>query len=82
MPWGPVRTMAVGGVAFGVLVLVVGIVFLLVNQGIINIVFDFWTVCALGLIVLGIVIIGGVVWMRSMTRGRWKRWADEWDREF
>jgi uncharacterized integral membrane protein len=72
--------MALGGIAFGALVLVVGILFFLVNQKIISITFDFWTVCSLGLIFLGIVIIGGTVWARAMMRGRWRRWMD-WGKE-
>lgn len=81
MGWGPIRTMSIGGIAFGALVLLVGVLFLLVNQGVLDIVFDFWTVCSLGLIVLGIVMIAGSVWMKGMARGRWRRWAEEWDRE-
>ena len=72
--------MAWAGVTFGVIVLVVGLIFLLINQGIIVIHnFDFWTVCSIGLILLGIVVIGGVLWARSMMRGGWRRWAEGWD---
>jgi len=80
VPMGPIRSMAWGGLAFGVVVLVVGTLFLLINQRVIVIeTFDFWTVCSIGLIVLGIVIIGGVLWARAMMRGGWRRWAEGWD---
>ncbi len=79
MRWGPVRSLAIGGILFGVLVLVVGILFLLVNQEVINIVFDFWTVCSLGLILLGAVIIGGTLWGLRMARGGWRKWIKDWE---
>src|SRR3972149_3831045 len=57
---GPVRSIAWGGIAFGVALVVLGTLFLLINQEVIKLEkFDFWTVCFSGLIVLGIIIIGG-----------------------
>ncbi|HEY4705423.1 MAG TPA: hypothetical protein VII27_06795 [Thermoplasmata archaeon] len=82
MSWGPVRSISIAGLVFGALLLVAGIVFLLSNQGIINIVFDIWTVCSLGLIFLGIAVLGGVLWGRRMMRGGWRRWAMDWDRDW
>ena len=80
MTWGPVRSGLVAGVGFGVLVLVVGTVWFLQNQGIIRIeTFDLWTVCSLSLIFVGILIIGGTIWARSMMRGGWRRWAEPWE---
>jgi len=74
--------MAWGGLAFGIVVLIIGILFLLINQRILMIPnFDFWTVCSIFLIVLGIVIIGGVLWARRMMRGGWRRWAEGWGGE-
>ena len=71
--------MAFGGLGFGITVLVVGILFLLINQKVIVINnFDFWTVCSIGLIALGIVVICGVLWARHMMRGGWRRWAEGW----
>ena len=82
MRWHPVRSMAVGAVAFGALVLVVGIFFLLVNQGVIVIeTFDFWTFCSLGLIFLGAVIIAGTIWGLSMARGGWRQWIRDWEND-
>jgi len=75
--------MAWGGIAFGIVVLVVGVIFLLINQEIIVVRnFDFWTVCSIGLIVLGIIVIGGTLWARRMMRGGWRRWAEGWDGEW
>jgi len=65
MTWGPVRSGLAAGVAFGVLVLVIGTVWFLQNQGIIVIrTFDLWTICSLGLVFVGILIIGGTIWAR------------------
>ena len=79
---GPFRSMALGGLAFGVLLVVVGTLFFLVNQKIINIVFDFWTVCSIGLVLLGFVVIGGTLWARRMMRGGWRRWAEGWEKDW
>lgn len=77
---GPLRSMAWGGIGFGVVVLIVGIIILLINQNVIVIRnFDLWTVCAIGLIVLGFLVIGGVLWARRMMKGGWRRWAEGWD---
>ena len=74
--------MALGGLSFGILLVVLGTLFLLINQGVIKIErFDFWTVCFSGLIVLGVVVIGGVLWARRMMRGGWRRWAEGWGGE-
>lgn len=81
MGFGPFRGMAWGGVAFGAVVLVIGIVLLLANQGIINIVFDFVTVCSIGLIVFGIVALVGALWAQRMMRGGWRRWMDWEEKE-
>jgi len=81
MRWGPVRSMALGGILFGSLVLIVGILFLLVNQKIINIVLDWFTLCSIGLILLGVVIIGGTVWGLRMARGGWRKWVEDWDHD-
>ena len=79
---GPVRSIAWGGIAFGVALVVLGTLFLLINQEVIKLEkFDFWTVCFSGLIVLGIIIIGGVLWARRMMRGGWRRWAEGWGGE-
>ena len=80
MQWGPARGVAIGGIALGAVLLVVGTLLFLVNQRIIAITFDFWTVCALGLIVLGIVVLGGTVWAHRMMRGGWRKWMLEEDR--
>jgi len=83
MTRGPIRSMALGGLSFGILLVVLGTLFLLINQGVIKIErFDFWTVCFSGLIVLGIVVIGGVLWARRMMRGGWRRWAEGWERDW
>lgn len=79
MRWHPVRSLATGAVVFGAFVFVVGILFLLVNQGVIDIVFDFWTLCSLGLIFLGGVIIAGTMWGLRMARGGWRKWIEEWE---
>ncbi len=76
---GPIRSIAWGGLGFGIVLLVVGILFLLINQRIIVINnFDFWTVCSIFLIVFGIVVIGGVLYASRMMRGGWRRWAEGW----
>ena len=80
MRWGSARGVAVGGIAFGAVLLVVGILLFLVNQRIIAITFDVWTVCSLGLIVLGMVVLGGTVWAHRMMRGGWRKWRPEEDR--
>lgn len=81
MTWGPVRSGLFAGVLFGSLVLVVGIVWFLQNQGIIVLsAFNLWTICSLLLVVLGILIIGGTVWTRYMVRGGWRKWAEPWER--
>ncbi|OGS50362.1 MAG: hypothetical protein A3K65_08320 [Euryarchaeota archaeon RBG_16_68_12] len=79
MSWGPVRTVSMGGVLFGVLVLVAGIFLFLWSQHLIPFDLTFTAVCSLGLIVLGVIILGGVLWGRRMMRGGWRRWASDWD---
>jgi len=78
----PMRTFPFAGVLFGVFVLVVGILFFLVNQGIIPIKFDFWTVCSLLLIMLGVAILCGSIWAQRRFRGRWRRWAEGFEKDF
>jgi len=76
------RTFPFADIFFGVFVLIVGILFFLVNQGIIPTKFDFWTVCSLLLIMLGIVILGGSTWAHRRFRGRWRRWAEGFEKDF
>ena len=76
---GPIRNMALGGVAFGAILVVVGVLFFLSSQGVIQITLNFWAVCGIGLILFGIVVIGGVLYGRRMMRGGWRRWAEGWD---
>ena len=81
MTWGPIRSGLIAGVLFGSLVLVVGTVWFLQNQGIIQIrTFDLWTLCSLSLVLIGVVIIGGTLWARGMMRGGWRKWAEPWER--
>lgn len=77
----PMRRFSVAGIVFGLFVLVIGVLFFLVNQGIIPIRFDFWTACSILLIMLGILIIGGSIWAQRRYRGGLRRWAEDWDRE-
>lgn len=81
MRWGPVRSIALGGVAFGIVVLIVGVLILLVDQGVLRITLSVWTFCSLLLIAFGLVVIGGVLWARRMAHGGWKKWVEDWDRE-
>ena len=76
-----IRRMSLGGVAFGVLLLVSGIFVFAWSQGWLPFQLNIWAVCALGLVVLGIVVIGGVVWGQRMARGGWRRWMSDWDSE-
>lgn len=81
MTWGPVRSGLVAGLIFGSLVLIVGVVWFLQNQGIIVIqTLDLWTICSLSLVVIGVLIIGGTLWARYMMRGGWRKWAEPWER--
>jgi len=79
MTWGPFRSLSIGGLVLGILLLVAGVLFLLVNQKVIDITFDLWTVCSLGIIALGAVVIAGSLWARRMMRGGWRRWVDRDD---
>ena len=79
MRWGPARGVAIGGISFGVIVLVVGALLLLVNQGIIDIVFDFWTFCAISLIVIGGAAIVGSLWVRKWIHRGWRDWVHDDD---
>ncbi|HEY5538429.1 MAG TPA: hypothetical protein VIL58_02665 [Thermoplasmata archaeon] len=87
MTWGPSRGIAVGGISFGVVVLVIGLLLLLVNQKVIVIpTFDIWTVCAIGLIVIGVGAIGGALWARRFVGRGWREWTDwgkgkDWQKE-
>lgn len=80
MRWGPTRGMMAGGIATGVVVLVIGVLLFLVNQRIISINVDFWTVCAIGLIGLGIMILIGTVYAQRWMRGGWQKWIPGEDR--
>jgi len=77
MTWGPTRGIAAGGVTFGVIVLLIGSLILLNEMGIVRISLTFATVCALGLIIVGIVAIIGSVWARGFVRRGWKEWMGE-----
>lgn len=82
MRWGPARGIALGGLGFGILVLVIGTIFLLVNQKVIAIeVFDIWTVCSIGLILIGVLVIGGTLWARRMMRRGWRDWVPDWRKD-
>jgi protein-S-isoprenylcysteine O-methyltransferase Ste14 len=78
----PIRSFSFAGIIFGVFVLVIGILFLLVNQGVIPIRFDLWTVCSLLLVMLGFLIIGGSIYAHRSMRGRWRRWAEGFEKDF
>ncbi len=73
----PMRRMAVGGVGLGVVLLTFGILILLAR--VYGFPLDVWTVCSFGLIVIGVVVIVGVIWARSMMRGGWRSWMQGWD---
>lgn len=73
--------MAFGGIVFGALLLVAGIFLFLLGQGILTITLNLETLCAFGLILFGIIVLGGTLWGYRMARGRWRRWADDWERE-
>src|SRR3989442_8007916 len=77
MSWGPVRGISIGGVAFGVVLLVTGALIFASIQGWISLKIDLWAVCALGLMVLGVFVLVGVVYGRRMARGRWRRWLSD-----
>lgn len=82
MPWSPVRSISLGGVAFAIIVILTGIFLFAWSQGWLPFLntLTIWSVCALGLVVLGVIILGGVVWGRRMARGGWRRWAEDWDK--
>jgi hypothetical protein len=73
------RGISIGGIAFGVLLLVSGVFVFLWSQGRLPFDLNIWAVCALGLIVLGVIVLGGVLWGRRMARGGWRRWMSDWD---
>jgi len=79
MSWGSIQRMSLGGVAFGVLLLAAGIFIFAWSQKWLPFDLNIWAVCALGLIVLGFVVIGGVLWGQRMARGGWRRWMGDWD---
>ncbi len=80
-PWGPVRAISIGGVVFGLLVILAGVTLFAWSQGWIS--WLNWTAfCALGVIAIGVIIIGGVLWGSRMMRGGWRRWASDWDRDW
>ena len=82
MSWGPVRTISMGGVAVGIVVILSGIFIFAWSQGWLPFMLNWWSFCALGLVVLGVLILGGVLWGRRMMRGGWRRWAMDWDRDW
>ena len=77
---GPIRGISIGGVAFGILLLATGIFIFAVSQHWISFILDIWTVCAIGLMALGVLVLVGVIWGRRMARGGWRRWVMEPDR--
>lgn len=79
MSWGPVRSISYGGVAFALLVILTGLFIFAWSQGWLPFKLDIWSFCALSLIVLGVIILGGVLWGRRMAAGRWRRWAQDWE---
>ena len=81
MSWGPVRSISVGGLAFGLFVILMGILIFLWSQGWLAWL-NIWSFCALVLIVLGVVIIGGVLWGRRFVRRGWRRWMSDWDQDW
>ncbi len=82
MPWGPVRTVSMGGVAVGVIVILFGIFLFAWSQGWLPFTLTLGSFCALALILLGVLILGGVLWGRRMMRGGWRRWARDWERDW
>ncbi len=78
-PWSPVRSISFGGIVFGLLVILAGVVLLAWSLGWIT--WLTWQAfCAIGVIVVGFIILGGVLWGRSMMRGGWRRWRDyDWE---
>jgi len=79
--WGPVRSISLGGFAFGLVVILVGIFIFLWSQGWLPFTLNIWSFCALALIVLGAIIIGAVLWGRRFARGGWRRWMSDWDQD-
>ena len=76
---GPIRGISIGGVTFGILLIVTGALIFASIQGWISVKIDLWAVCALGLMVLGVLVLVGVLWGRRMARGGWRRWMSDWD---
>src|SRR3970040_311661 len=80
MTLGPSRGIAVGGVTFGIIVLFIGTLIFLNELKILLIPLTFATVCALGLVIVGIAAIIGSVWARGFVRRGWKQWmTEDWD---
>ena len=79
MTRGPIRSMSIGGIGFGVFLLVAGTIVFLWSQNLLPFIPNIWALCGLGIIALGILVVVGVLWGRRMMRGGWRRWADSWD---
>ena len=79
---GPMRGMMIGGVAFGAVLLSAGVFLFLIGQNIIAIELNLTSICAIGLVFIGIVVLGGTLYGARMARGGWRRWMDDSEREF
>ena len=73
------RGLSIGGIGFGILLLVTGVLVFLWSQNLLPFNLNIWAVCSLGLVALGVIVLGGVLWGRRMVRGRWRRWMMDWD---
>lgn len=81
MTLGPSRGIAVGGVTFGIIVLFIGTLIFLNELKILLIPLTFATVCAIGLVIVGLAAIIGSVWARGFVRRGWKQWmTEDWDK--
>ncbi len=80
MTWGPVRGIAVGGILFAVFLLVSGLVLFAIGQHWIQITLNLETVCAVGLILVGLIVLGGVLFGWRMAHRSWRKWAEPWEK--
>src|SRR2546427_4016893 len=76
---GPMRSMSIGGIAFGVLLLVAGIFVFLWSQNLLPFALYIWAGCGLGFMAPGIVVVVGGLLGRRMMRGGWRHLAGGWD---
>jgi hypothetical protein len=60
------------GIIVGGVLLVLGLCWFLHTQNIYIFNIDIWTVCSLSLVILGVVILVGVLWLRSLIRSELK----------